>query len=212
MTTKTTSATNQLAALEKKRQETHTDVQKRKRQRDEYNNETEAMRADLTARRTTHPWEHETDGTTVKPETETARLVVKVKARMREPYPDQVALDEAVATYQAAERAEHRFKLANKDQLTAEITAPAVEAEEQIREGWNLVLRGTSTYRNAQDALREFIVHAAPLSGQHLAVDPAIREWQQQAEAAIDHPILIPRISDAGCAAIDHALEAMEQS
>jgi len=194
MTTKTTTATAELASLTEAREKAHIIVHKLKRERDAWNAETEAMRAALTPRRDTHPEEHLKDGYTEKPGTETAKMVAEVKARMAAPNPTQPKLDEAIQKFHAAEIKERHFRILEMDRLIAEAAPP--EDAEVFEAAWQAIAAQAAAYRAKEEAVRELFLDAPQIEGKDVKLDRRVEEWARLAQEALADPLTMPGLGD----------------
>lgn len=197
MATRTKTAFQHLEDLTKERHEAHEKVQILKRRRNEYNEETESMRADLTARRTTHPWEHETDGTTVKPDTETAELVDQVKARMAAPYPKQDELDEAITVFHAADEAAVKFRVDNCHGLIAEAAPDGIA--DRLVDAWQTIRECSEMYLDGMQRVAKITIDLpGGMDTRDVSFDMRARRWIEISEDAVENPPFDPRLTENG--------------
>ena len=194
--TKTTPPSVEHRKLEQRREKAYAAVQEVKRRHAAHSEETEIMRSQLTERTTSHPEEFEGAAKAVRPNTEAAKLSAEIKVRMHEPNPHQEELDAKITAFHKADIDLSEWRERNVEARIAEFESDAEGAVEQIKAGFEQVLRGCEAYGVPREEVRGVAISTPRLSGQDVREDPRVNEWAQLAAAVRDDEITLPGLND----------------
>lgn len=198
MSTATKSPSTELARLEAERDRLHQAAREARAERDGHDAETAALRAELTQHRNEHPEDYFGGDFRPKPGTRAGELDAAIKQRITAPNPAAAGYDEAVGRFHEAAAAVDSFRRERFDDLLGEFDPDLDAAEEQIRQGLELLIDGSAKYAAAVAGIRELIIATPGLNGQHLSRDPRPDEWDRLARAALDSEIARPGLTAVG--------------
>lgn len=198
MTTQTKTLAEQLAELTAKREKAQAAVMKAKRQRDTWNAETQAMRAELTTRRYSYPEEHEGSARQFepKPNTDSARLAEAVKTRLAEVNPADDTVAKATKAYLAAELAERGFRARHFEDVLAETGPNMDEINSAVAEAADALAQALGDYLTGAEANRGMIDAADGLDGRNYDYDSRALDWQRLAREIANNPLNPPAIDE----------------
>jgi chromosome segregation ATPase len=190
------SSAAELRKLTQKRDQLHAKAREARDRRDEYDAETKRMQAELSAR--TVRW---TPGVP-RPEElpaddEAERLKAEIKKRTTEPNPHEAEYAEARAAFHAADEAAADYARSTISERVREVQ-DVYAAQETMREGFELIVRGAEAYRVCREEVRTIVTETAQFDGQDYAYDPRVDEWYEAARSALDADLLPPGLSDLG--------------
>jgi hypothetical protein len=211
MTKATTTATEksvsvELTALQRKTNAARAKAAKARARRDEWYQQTESLRAELTARRATHREEFSEEiNAKPLPGTEADRLRAEIVKRQRGENPHQARLDEAQAEFTEASVALDRFKRERVHDRIAEVVAdhPALVAE--LREVRKRELEVLNKMIERVDEVRAVVTDTPGLQRRPgmWGHDPRLYDWRQGVEEALESEVIPPCISPAAEARLE---------
>jgi hypothetical protein len=195
--TKTT-ASDELAQLDRERDRTHAELQEEKRSRDAFDAETQRLKAEYGHYLDTHPEEHRDAAQNPKPDTKSAALGDEIRQRTaHNPHTDDV--EAAKAEYHQAAGAVEAFRREHVEELVVEARADVDEAIAHLRRGFEQVAEGSVHYRAVMEKVK-ILIQATPglggLPGMD-AYDGRVEEWAVLAKAVLEGEIFRPGLSDA---------------
>ena len=198
MTTATKTASAELARLEQRREKTHAAVQKIKRDRNAYDDETQQRRAELGARQSSHPEEFEGAQKKVKPDTGSAELQAEIRRRMSEDNPHHADYEQALAEFHAADSAVTAFRNAHVQELIAEGDPDADHAIDAIRAPGEQLLDACNQYRGRTNGVRSVVSTTPALARKPgmFTEDPRVEQWARMANEIVDADIAKPGLSE----------------
>lgn len=197
--TKTTKASDELRQLEAKRDQLHAAVRDVRRQRDEYNAETERLRTEVTQDRHVHPEQYEGVQFKPVPGTAAADLQATVRERMAgNPHADDY--EKARAAFVEADAAVQHFRRARFSDLLAELHPQADTAIATLRRAWETLVEGSEQYAaalgevRAQTTVTPGLINAPDVLG----FDNRVEEWARQALEVLAGEIIRPGLTPMG--------------
>ena len=196
--TKTKSPSATLARLQTDRDSAHAETLQARRERDAYDQATESMRAELTARASTFPGEFSGPTKLAKEGTEAAKLTATIKQRLADPNPHQAEYEAKRDKFHALDEQVNQFTRATLGHRVAEVAAEAEVEVERIREALALLEAASDSYLDVQGRVWELVIPVAGMSTQHLSADPRPAQWIKQAREALDSEITLPHLTDLG--------------
>lgn len=197
-TTKTASPTSELLKLERARENAYAPVAELKRQRQEHEDETQAMRVALSARTQRYPEEVVGENKVPKEGTETAKLAAEIRARMSTENPYEQDFRTAQAKFHEADEALTQFKLKNIRPRVEEGREDCVPAIETIQKGFELVKRGCAEYLVGLESSVAVAHDTSVLDGRDVGHDPRVHDWFKQAQAVLESEIILPQLTELG--------------
>ena len=199
MTVKDKQPSAALARLQAERDSAYDALQEIKRTRDAFASETQSMRADLTARRDSHPQEFIGAQRAVKPGTTAAKNSAVIKQRMGEPNPHKPEFNEARSHFHEQDAALQTFRRDHLGSLLAEIDeAQAEPARQRVVDSLQLLVSAASEYEAARVSAQEAIGNTRSLNGQHVGWDQRVGEWGALASEALTSDIGKPYLTEEG--------------
>jgi hypothetical protein len=196
-TTKRTSPSAELARLDQVLDEMHVEVLKARRVRDEWDQETQQLRAELGARRETH--QEEFVGAQFHPRagTEAERLHLQIKQRLAEVNPFEDAYGSSRAAFAEADEELQTFLRARIADLIAERDGEVDGALGQIRAGFEKVLSGCIDYRAAAEDAQLLAARVPGLQRipNMTGSDGQVEQWEAVARGAVEAEVGKPGLT-----------------
>jgi len=189
MSTQTVSASEELAQLQRRRDEAHQKVRAAKAERDAWADELPGLQAKLAARIEAHPEEARGDQRIARADTEAGGIRAEVGARVREENPHQAEYDEAFAPYEEIDLELQAFTRRSLPDRIRELKPDGKAAEAAIREAFEDLRAACSRYADLTEEVRALILETPGLNGQALAYDERPSIWTKVAEQALDSEI-----------------------
>lgn len=205
-------ASTELAKLERRRDDLHAKAQAAKRQVNDWDAATEALRAELTARCHTHPDEVAGEQLRPRPGTEAARLEAEVRERMDGANPHIGEHLAAREKFLAADAALQRFRQERLRDLLAEADADFEALSEDYRAALRTLVEVGAAYGALVDRARELILATPGLDGQALSYDPTPGEWAARASRAIEDEIFQPGLTGVASWELDQHIAYAEEA
>jgi hypothetical protein len=197
------SISDQLAEIDTRRATAHAKVHQARRAVTAYDAETEQARADYSAALRESP-EQTTEGVNPKPlpDTDLARVHAEVRARMTEPNPHQGDYEQARDEFCEVADELEQFKRAHVTDRLAELDPARHAAEDEMREGAAIILRGCDRYGEVVNRAREIIIDTPGLNGQALGYDGKPGDWKRMAVEAVESEIAKPGLTPHAAAKV----------
>ena len=171
-TTAQKSPTNQLHELERKRADDYADLQRVKRERQEWDDETHALRAEYSAFVDSRPEDWRDGARNPKPDSPSAKLAAKLKQRLATTNPHDAAFVKARAAYHRSDDALNTFLRRYFLDLIEE-DGPILDAiEGRFHNAFEELLATTDEYNAAVERVRSLIAAVPEIDGQALTIDP----------------------------------------
>lgn len=197
--TATKRPSQELAKLEAERDRTYSALQEVKHKRALYDDETQRMRAELSAKTMTLG-----PGGRLQPipspGPEVAKLEAEVKKRLTEPNPNQQQFETRRAAFHAADEAVERFLVERLDDLIAEQVGDA-DVASQLADALDRLIEIGNSYAAITETVKLLIGRVPGHDHRSADCDPRPAEWAAWARAArdsLDHPIAAPGVSQWG--------------
>lgn len=204
-------ASAELAKLERKRDDLHTKAQAAKRQVNDWDAATEALRAELTARCHTHPDEVAGEQLRPRPGTEAARLEAEVRERMAADNPHIGDFEEARGAFTQADAELQRFQQTRLRDLLAELEPEHAVLADRFRDGLRALVEVGDAYAALAATARALVTQTPGLDGSAVYEDPRPLEWRARAAAALDEDeLLAPGLTPVGSYELDRIVAYSE--
>jgi hypothetical protein len=209
-TPKRRSASAELAKLIRKQEESREKLSAIKRKRNDFEAETEAMRAAYGSHRLEHPEQYEGGERRPKPGSEAAKIGEEIRRRMEEDNPFEHDYGVALAAFHSADEALVSFRRTHLLDLFDDLDPGFHEAEAAIRTGLESLLAGSEKYAALVEEVLALVVAAPIVSGKDVTLDPRPGQWAQLAREALDGGINKPGITIRAARQLKGELEDYE--
>jgi hypothetical protein len=188
----------ELAKLQAAHTEARAKVRALRDKREQWNAETEELRAAYTAHSRAHPEEHRDAAGNPAPDTESARLQDAIKARQAKGNPAEDAYHEGRAAYGEADERLAAFKLATLEERIRELDPEFATARDVLREGFEQILAACEVAQNREAAVRNLVTDCPGMTGQCIDGDGRLPVWAEVARAALDSDLVPAGLNPAG--------------
>lgn len=201
-----TSPSDQLAALQQRRDELHAVVRDAKRQMNEWDSERETMRAEFSGYCHLHPDQLDAQGKPL-PGTEAAALHEAVRERLATDNPYTGDFEEARGAFTQADAELQRFQQTRLRDLLAELEPEHAVLAERFRDGLRALVEAGDAYAALAATARALVVATPGLDGSAVYEDPRPLEWRAKAAAALDEDdLLAPGLTPVGSYELDRVV------
>lgn len=205
MPTTTNTPSAELRKLQDTRDKAHAKAREARAERDGWNEETERLRHEFSARCQAHPDEVEGPTQRPKPGTQAARLQGEIKARMAGDNPHEQAYSAALEHFHGFDRQVEQFKVERVRDRLAEFDPDAEAAVAALREAFEAQLEACEQYRAVVDRVHAVVTDTPGFVRKQgtYRIDPRPAEWALQARQALESDVVKPGLSPVAEARLD---------
>jgi hypothetical protein len=205
MATRTKIPSDELERLRTARTESHAALLQIKRQRNEWDDQTQILRSEYSAlaRERSEDW-IDSASQRPRPGTELAKFETRVKARLAEANPHDGPFVAARAKYHKADEAFFDFLRSRFLDLVDEGLADFELVEAKYRQAFELMIEASDDYNQLVEHVRSLVNAMPGLDGQSLTHDLRPHQWKGQAQDALDGSLVRPGLTQAA----EHKLAA----
>lgn len=199
---KTAKPYERLLELEDGQEQENIRVRLIKRDTRTWDEQTEALRGEFTARCHSHPEELDKTGRPIKG-TQSAKLQDKIVKRRSSPPPKAEELAAAISAFHAAEGLAKHYRLENFETIVAGFEPDVEDITVRAIAAFEMLAGAMSDYRALFERVREFTVETPGLDGQAITHDPRVEGWAKLAAEALDEPLTRPGLTALGAYQLD---------